>query len=223
MMFLYANENGSAISQTSINLKEYQSFPVQEIDLEYNVSYTIFDYVPDDKLPPCLHFLDNFLESEVYVFSLPLSHSELNNINSKDLLYNYCTSFIGYPKCAVESDFEIGWIGLERQDDLTILSNLQLNGLYRGAIDKKKVIQVYQKMLGFCEDLLQEEIYIPTAATLKTLSDRFSNHPEKAIMETPYTSKVLKGYKKTLLEKQIYANKYLNQGELEFYVKRDHK
>lgn len=219
-MFLYAREDGSPVSQHCINILRHKSKQIKKIDIEYNVSYTVFDYEMQKEYPPCPHFLDNFLTSEVYVFSLPLHHPELNKISSSNLLHDYCTSFLGYPKCAVEMNFEIGWVGLERQDDLTIISNIQLNGLYKDVIDKKEAIKIYRKMLSFCEnEIAAKTIYIPTAKTLRTLANRFTNHPESSIMETPYTSKVIKGYEKVILEKHIYANKYLKDEEMEFYKK----
>jgi hypothetical protein len=219
-MFLYAKEDGSPISQHSINVLKHRPKIKKSVDIEYNVSYTVFDYLMQKDYPPCPHFLDHFLTSEVYVFSLPLDHPELSKIKSSDLLHDYCTSFLGYPKCAVEMNFEIGWVGLEKQDDLTIISNIQLNGFYKDVISKKDAIKTYRKMLNFCEKEIQHRpLYVPTADTLRKLTERFSNHPESAIMETPYTSKVLKGYKKTLLQKDIYANKYLKYEEMEFYKK----
>ena len=65
----------------------------------------------------------------------------------------------------------------------------------------------------------QRPVYVPTAQTLKKLTDRFSNHPQRAIMETPYTSTVLKGFRKTNFTGKLYANKYLHADEVEMYVK----
>jgi|TARA_B110000858_G_scaffold105474_1_gene120645 hypothetical protein len=221
-MFLYANSDGSPISQTAINdASDIQITPVESVDLDYNICYTVFDYETDKVLPPCIHFLDNFLTSEVYVFSVPLSSELLQRIENKTaLLESYCNSYIGYPKTAVTGDFELGWVGIEKNEDITMISNIQLNGIYWDFISKKEHVKLYKTMVEFCKNKIDvDEVYIPTAETLRKLNDRFSTHPDRCIMETPYTSTVLKNFKKTTLpiKNKIFANKYLSNEELQFY------
>lgn len=220
-MFLYANADSSPVSQKLINdSKTLNITALKSVDLEYNVCYTVFDYMTDKVLPPCVHFLDNFLTSEVYVFSVPLSSELLKNVNKQAMLSNYCNTYQGYPKTAVEGEFELGWVGIEKNDEITMMSNIQINGIYWSSISKKQHVEFYKTMIEFCKEQLDvDEFFVPTANTLRKLNDRFSDHPDRCIMETPYTSTVLKGFKKTLLpiNKEIYANKYLSNDELEFY------
>jgi len=221
-MQLYADSDKKPISQLEINNGlEIDIEPVKNIDIEYNVCYTVFDYEADPYYPPCVHFLDNFLTSEVYVFSVPLHSEMLQSIQDKNfLLKTYCSSFQGFPKTAVKGDFELGWVGVEKDLDLTIISNIQINGIYWSSITKQEHVKFYKTMVEFCKKQIDvDQIFVPTAKTLKTLSDRFSDHPKRRIMETPYTSKVLSGYKKTLLpnKKFIFANNYLSNCELAFY------
>lgn len=219
-MIFYANKDGSPISQHLINLRQAVAVAQKSVDFDYNVCYTVFDYDTDPSLPPCPHFLDNFLTSEVYVFSVPLDSNEIENIDSGKIMQEYCSEFLGYPKTAVENNFELGWIGIEKQDDIRLISNIQLNGLYKDVINKSKAKKVYKQMIDFVlKEINQRPVYVPTAKTLKTLTYRFSDHPERAIMETPYTSTVLKGFRKTNFTGKIYANKYLAVNELEMYVK----
>lgn len=222
-MFFYAANDGSPISQCHINeSSKIEITKIKQIDIEYNVCYTIFDYEVGNNLPPCPHFLKNFLTSKVYVFSVPLSSELLKDVNKKAMLNDYCSTYIGYPKTGILGDFELGWIGIEAHEKYKILSNIQINGIYRDSINRKQQIQFYKTMIDFCKkEINSEEIIVPTAKTLRLLTDRFSNHPERAIMETPYSSKVLKGFSKFLLNKKIYASKYLNDNELEFYKMRD--
>lgn len=219
-MFLYANKDCSPISQLAINKRTAKAYKQKQIDLEYNVCHTVFDYDTDSSLPPCPHFLDNFLTSRVYVFSLPLDSKELSNIQSNLVFEEYCNEFIGYPKTAVDNNFEIGWVGIEEQDATFIVSNIQINGLYKDVIENSKAKKIYKTMLNWVlQQETQRPVYVPTAQTLKKLTDRFSNHPQRAIMETPYTSTVLKGFRKTNFTGNLYANKYLHADEVEMYVK----
>ena len=61
-MFFYKNSDETPISQSAINrfpTRKRLTNPIKEIDIEYNVCHTVFDYLVDTKLPPCIHFLDN--------------------------------------------------------------------------------------------------------------------------------------------------------------------
>ena len=200
-MFFYGNGDKSPISQSFINrfptrLKRLTN-SIKEIDIEYNVCYTVFDYSVDIELPPCVHFLDNFLSSEVYVFSVPLSSNLLSEVNSKSMIEDYTTQFTGSPKTAVNNDYELGWIGTEKTKNYTIMSNIQINGIYRDCLTRRQEIDFYKIMVKFCKTEIENRpIYVPTAKTLYTQMKKMSTHPDSAIMETPYTSKVLKGFTK---------------------------
>lgn len=214
-MFLHANVDMTPISQTKINYGFKNSTPVKKIDIDYNVCYSVFDYEVDNSLPPCLHFLDNFLTSEVYVFSLPLSSNRLSKIPSKSILKDYTSNWIGYPKTSISNNLELGWIGIEKSK---IISNIQISGLYLNTLSRKQATDFYRLMLNFClKEIKARPLYVPSAKTLKAFSKKFSNHRDMKIMESPYTSKILKGASKCKFTESIYANRYINEDEMEFF------
>jgi len=213
-MFYYANCDNSPISQTLLNRftsrTKLLTNPIKDIDIEYNVCYTVFDYLVDKELPPCIHFLDNFLSSEVYVFSTSLSSNLLSKVDSKSMVEDYITQFTGSPKTAINNDYELGWVGIEKSKDCTIMSNIQINGIYRKSLTRRQEVDFYRTMVNFCRNEIKiRPLYAPTAKTLKSQMNKMSNHPDSAIMESPYTSKILKGFKKTKLQ--------IDGSELEFY------
>lgn len=210
-MFFYKNSDKTPISQSAINrfpTRKRLNNPIKEIDIEYNVCHTVFDYSVDSELPPCIHFLDNFLMSEVYVFSVPLSSNLLSKVNSKSMMEDYTTQFTGSPKTVVNNDYELGWIGIEKTKNYTIMSNIQINGIYRDCLTRRQEIDFYKTMIKFCKgEILNMPIYVPTAKTLYTQMKKNLAHPDSAIMETPYTSKVLKGFTKIqFMNMEFYKN-----------------
>ena len=146
-MNFYANTDGSPISQKKINTRQATAIPLKKVNSIYNICDTVFDYEPGNNLPPCPHFLDNFLTSRVFVFSLPFEHNDLACVPGNEILKQYCSEFLGYPKTAIKDNFEIGWVGTEKNYIPQFLSSWEHNFESWAIFPKNYILFKYEEIL----------------------------------------------------------------------------
>lgn len=227
-MKIYESFDGKYLSQKELLDGEIVNFSVKEKSqcsylFDFSVTKTIFDYEVDEKYPPCANFLENFLETKVLVFSLPVDHSLFSQCNLKDLYEQKILKDESTPKNVSDKEFVVGWIGIERNHNLSVISNIQINGTIFKFLSRPITKKLYRNFIKYAEEEIEGTILIPTHETLRKLISRLRYHPRSSIMETPYTSEVVKGYKKENFIIDGPCRQYLSEKEMIFWTKRHTK
>lgn len=218
------------ILQSQINLLNVQE-NVQSISLDCcidwlldtNLTETVFDYIPECDVPPCVNFLGSPTTDKVFVLSISVEHISHFSMNSESIAVAYDLKFDhfnGMPKTHL-NELELAWIGIEETDKFIIVNNNQINGAFFPFLTRRQVRDIHKFLLNFVEKYyVGKNIIIPHHSTLRKFVERISKHPNRSIRETPYSSTVVKGYTKQNLSIQTKANDLLTSEELVWWVKK---
>lgn len=218
------------IPQSQINLLNCDKLRINSstinLDLPWldccSITETVFDYVPNSDVPPCVNFLDQPTKDIVLVLSLPVELVHSFGITSQAISLAYDLKFDhfnGMPKTFL-NELELAWIGIEQGKDFIIINNNQINGAFFPFLSRRQVRDIHRFLIKLVEQQFPKtKILIPHHSLLRKFVERMSDHPNRSIKETPYSSQVVKGYTKTILDIQTRANDFVSKEESLWWVK----
>lgn len=187
-----------------------------------SIAETIFDYIPDCDVPPCVNFLNKPTEDIVFVLSLPVELVHTLGITSQatnlayDLKFDH---FNGMPKTFL-NELELAWIGIEQGTDFIIINNNQINGAFFPFLTRRQVRDIHRLLIKLVEiNFPSKKILIPHHSFLRKFVERLSDHPNRSIRETPYSGQVIKGYAKQIMNIQTRASDLVSKEESIWWVK----
>lgn len=229
-MIVYGDPQYVFCSQNYVNINACNVTPINQIEPyttdkwiadNCSITKTVFDYFPDSQYPPCANFLGRPLEDRVYVLSFdPASESIFpHNGPIQFALEQKINEDSGIPKTPLEQ-LELAWIGVEVERDYIIINNNQISGCFFNYLTRHRITWIHRLLLNFVEkEYPGKTIYIPHHSTLEKFVKRMSDHPNRAIKRSPYSSKVVHGYELLVNPIQTTANKFLSDDECLWWVK----
>ena len=218
------------ILQSQINLLNCDTLSIASSTVNSDLSWlevcsiteTVFDYIPDCNVPPCVNFLNRPTEDIVLVLSLPVELAHGFGITSQatalafDLKFDH---FNGMPKTFL-NELELAWIGIEQGKDFVIINNNQINGAFFPFLSRRQVRDIHRFLIKLVEQRFPNtKILIPHHSLLRKFVERMSDHPNRSIKETPYSGQVVQGYTKTVLDIQTRASDFVSKEESVWWVK----
>ncbi len=228
-MKVYGNQHRVFCSQNYINVNA--SSYVELFDATVNttdewirdncsITKTVFDYFPDSQYPPCVNFLGYPLKDRVYVLSFdPTVESIFPSEAITHALEQKVNEESGVPKTPLD-ELELAWIGVEVGDDFVIINNNQISGCFFSYLSRHRITWIHRMLIDFIEqEYPDKDIYIPHHSMLEAYVSRMSDHPNRAIKRSPYSSKVVKGYELKTNVLQTRANEFLSNDECVWWVK----
>jgi hypothetical protein len=228
-MIVYGDPQSVFCSQNYININACDIAQLSTVNVNTrddwirdncSITKTVFDYFPDSQYPPCVNFLGKPLEDRVYVLSFDTSSASIFPSDAiKHGLEQKVNEESGVPKTPI-NELELAWVGVEVSEQFVIINNNQISGCFFSYLDRHRVTWIHRMLIDFVEqEYPDKDIYIPHHSMLETYVQRMSDHPNRAIKRSPYSSKVVRGYELKTNAIQTNANKFLSDEECVWWAK----